>query len=150
MDLVAEKTDMVGFFKYHIFKVCDQAKVDIKEKFLQIEYLSHMLTRFVEPRKQFGDSGDLVRIIDVLQEEMEKADVSIDSYKKAADKILFYQSFYPEVFKRRVLSLNFYSKAATAFYRIVGSYGVPACALISNEYNLWNFVLRSTRQRYFF
>lgn len=150
MELVAERTDMVAFFKYHIHKVCDEAKMDIKDKFLQIEYLSKMLAKFVEPQKHFNDSGDLVRIVDVLQEEVNRVDFSLDSYKKAADKILFYQSFYPEAFKRRLTSLNFYSKAAAMFYDVVGKCGVPACALISTEYSTWNFVLRSARQRYFF
>lgn len=150
MELVAERTDMVIFFKYYIHKVCDEAKMDMKEKFLQIEYLSKMLAKFVEPRKHFNDAGDLIRIVDVLQEEVAKADVSLDSYKKAADKILFYQSFYPEAFKRRLVGINFYSKTATMFYGIVGKCGVPACALIATEYSTWNFVLRSARQRYFF
>lgn len=150
MELVAERTDMVIFFKYHIHKVCDEAKLDIKEKFLQIEYLSKMLAKFVEPNKHFNDAGELVRIVDVLQEEVDKADYSLDSYKRAADKILYYQSFYPEAFKRRLMTINFYSKAATMFYGIVGKCGVPACTLIAMEYSLWNFVLKSTRQRYFF
>ena len=150
MELVAERTDVESFFRYNIHRVCEEAKLDIREKFLQIEYLSRMLAKFVEPRKHFNDAGDLVRIVDVLQDEVNKADYSLDSYKKAADKILYYQSFYPEAFKRRLTNINFYSKAATMFYGIVGKCGVPACTLIATEYSLWNFVLKSTRQRYFF
>ncbi len=150
MRQVGERMDPEKFFKYHIVKICDEAQVDAREKFLQIEYLSKMLSRFVEPEKHFPDAGDLVRVIDVLKEEVERTEISIDAYKDAADKILFYQSFYPEAFKKRLLSLRFYASAAKTFYRIVGNYRVPVCGLISMEYSLWNFILRSTQHRYFF
>ncbi len=150
MKQVTERIDPERFFRYYIVKVCEEASVDTREKFLQIEYLSKMLTGFIEPEKYFDDSGDLVRVIDVLKEEAEKTEISINAYKKAADKILFYQSFCPEAFKRRLLSLSFYSGAAKMFYRIVGNYRIPVCGLISMEYSLWNFILRSTHQRYFF
>jgi len=150
MKQVTERIDPERFFRYYIVKVCEEASIDTREKFLQIEYLSKMLTGFVDPEKYLDDSGDLVRVIDVLKEEAEKTQVSINAYKKAADKILFYQSFCPEAFKRRFLSLSFYSGAAKMFYRIVGNYRIPVCGLISTEYSLWNFILRSTHQRYFF
>ncbi len=147
---VAEGIEPERFFKYYLLKVCNEARVDAHERFLQIEYLSKMLSRFVDPERYFDDPGDLVRIIDVLKEEVEKIEISLDAYKKAADKILFYQSFYPEAFKKRLLDIKFYSKAAQMFYRIVGSYKIPVCGLISQEYSLWRFVLRSARQRYLF
>ncbi|GMT47036.1 MAG: hypothetical protein IEMM0007_0602 [bacterium] len=150
MKQVTERIDPERFFRYYIVKVCEEASIDTREKFLQIEYLSKMLTGFVDPEKYLDDSGDLVRVIDVLKEEAEKTQVSINAYKKAAVKILFYQSFCPEAFKRRLLSLSFYSGAAKMFYRIVGNYRIPVCGLISTEYSLWNFILRSTHQRYFF
>ncbi len=150
MRLVSERVEPERFFKYYVVKVCDEARVDVREKFLQIDYLSKMLSRFVDPERHFGDPGHLVRVIDVLEEELEKTEVSIDAYRKAADKILFYQSFFPEAFKRRFLDQGFYSKAAKMFYRIVGNYRIPVCSLLSTEYSLWNFILKSTRQKYLF
>ena len=70
--------------------------------------------------------------------------------EKAADKILFYQSFFPEAFKKRMLNIKFYSNTAKAFYKIVGNYKIPVCGMISMEYSLWNFILRTIKQRYLF
>ncbi|HHN64998.1 MAG TPA: hypothetical protein ENK09_06520 [Nitrospirae bacterium] len=150
MRMVSQGIDTEKFFRYYLVKTCDESRVDLRERFLQIEYLSKLLSRFVEPKKHYEDEGELVRIIDLLKEEVEKAEVSIEAYKTAADKILFYQSFFPEAFKRRLLDIKFYADAARAFYRIVGHYRFPVCGLISQEYSLWNFILKSTRIRYLF
>jgi|Deesub1362B_J571_1020462.scaffolds.fasta_scaffold00061_45 hypothetical protein len=150
MRAVTEGRKPEGFFKYYIVKACQEAEVNVPKRFLQIEYLSKMLAGFIEPHKYFNDSGDLVRIIDVLKEEVERVEIDIDAYRKAADKILFYQSFFPEAFKRRLLDIKFYSRAAKAFYRIVGNYKIPVCGMISMEYSLWSFILRTTKQRYLF
>jgi hypothetical protein len=150
MRMVSEGIDTEKFFKYYLIKTCDESSVDLRERFLQIEYLSKLLTRFVEPEKHYEDSGELIRIIDVLKEEVEKTEISIEAYKIAADKILFYQSFFPEAFKKRLLDIKFYSDAARTFYRIVGHYKIPVCGLISQEYSLWNFILKSTKMRYLF
>ncbi len=150
MRAVSEVREPERFFKYYIVRTCQEAEVNVPERFLQIEYLSKMLAGFIEPRKYFQDSGDLIRIIDVLKEEVEKVEIDLDAYRKAADKILFYQSFFPEAFRRRLLDINFYSNAARSFYRIVGNYKIPVCGMISMEYSLWSFILRTTKKRYFF
>ncbi|NOX20309.1 MAG: hypothetical protein GXO99_03475 [Nitrospirae bacterium] len=147
---ISEDVEPKKFFQYYIVKVCDDTSVDHMEKFLQIEYLSKMLSRFVNPQKSMNEPADLVRIIDVLKKEVEQVEVSLDAYQRAADKILFYQSFYPEAFKKRMLDIKFYSQAAKAFYRIVGNYKTPVCGLISREYSLWSFILRAARDKYWF
>jgi len=53
MKQVTERIDPERFFRYYIVKVCEEASVDTREKFLQIEYLSKMLTGFVDPKKYF-------------------------------------------------------------------------------------------------
>ena len=103
MKWITEEKDPKTFFKYYLVKVCNEASVNIAEKFLQIEYLSKMLTKFVEPKKYFNDSADMVRIIDILKEEVDKIEISIDAYRKAADKILFYQSFFQKLLKKECL-----------------------------------------------
>jgi len=150
MKTVSEAKEPEKFFKYYIVQTCHEASVNVPERFLQIEYLSKMLAGFIKPEEYFHESADLVRIIDILKQEIEKIEIDIDAYRKAADKILFYQSFYPEAFKRRLLDIKFYAQAAKAFYRIVGNYRIPVCGMISMEYSLWHFILRKTKQRYFF
>ncbi len=147
---ITEGIEPKRFFQYYIVKVCSDTDVDHQEKFLQIEYLSKMLSNFVDPERTMKEPVDLVRIIDVLKREVEKTEVSLDAYQYAADKILFFQSFYPEAFKKRLLDIRFYAKAARAFYRIVGNYKAPVCGLISREYSLWSFVLRAARDKYWF
>lgn len=150
MRRISEAREPERFFKYYIVQTCNEAAVNVPERFLEIEYLSKMLSGFIRPEEYFQDSGDLVRIIDVLKEEVEKISVDLDAYRKAADKILFYQSFYPEAFKRRLMDIKFYSQAARTFYRVVGNYKIPVCGKISMEYSLWQFILRRTKQKYFF
>lgn len=150
MRVVAEKVEPEKFFKYYILKVCDENNLKEEERFLQVEYLSKMLSGFVDPEKHYQDSGDIVRVIDVLKKELEKVEISLEAYREAADKILFYQSFYPEAFRRRMMSHRFYAQAAKTFYRIVGNYKIPVCGVLSREYGLWKFILRSTREKYFF
>jgi len=155
MRVVSEGIEPKRFFRHYILKVCDESRVDPRENFLQIEYLSRMLSGFVDPEKHYQDSGDIVRVIDILKKELESVKISIDSYridaiKNAADKILFYQSFYPEAFRKRMMSHRFYSHAARSFYRIVGAYKMPVCGMLSEEYSFWTFVLKSMKRRYFF
>ncbi len=150
MRVVSEGIEPERFFRHYILKVCDESKVDPKENFLQIEYLSRMLSGFVDPEKHYQDSGDIVRVIDVLKKELESVEISIESYRSAADKILFYQSFYPEAFRKRMMSHRFYSHAARSFYRIVGAYKIPVCGMLSEEYSFWTFVLKSIKRRYLF
>ncbi|RMG71064.1 MAG: hypothetical protein D6710_06510 [Nitrospirae bacterium] len=150
MRRIAQDIEPDRFFQYYLVKVCSDTDVNHSERFLQIEYLSKMLSNFIDPERSMNEPADLVRIIDVLKEQVERVEVSLDAYQHAADKILFYQSFYPEAFKRRLLDLKFYSKAARAFYRIVGNYRTPVCGLISREYSLWSFVLRAAREKYWF
>jgi hypothetical protein len=150
MRVVSEGIEPERFFRHYILKICDESKVDPKENFLQIEYLSRMLSGFVDPEKHYQDSGDIVRVIDVLKKELESVEISIESYRSAADKILFYQSFYPEAFRKRMMSHRFYSHAARSFYRIVGAYKIPVCGMLSEEYSFWTFVLKSMKRRYLF
>ena len=139
-----------AFFKKYILRVCGEANVNAVEKFLQIDYLSEMLSEFVDPEKHFGDRGELVRLIDAFKLETETHQESLQNYKKAADRILFYHSFFPEFFHKRLASVRFYARAARMFYRVVGYYGMPVCGRIGEEYSLWNFVLKTARLRYMF
>lgn len=140
----------VAFFKKYIHRVCKEADINVFEKFLQIDYLSKMLSEYVDPERYFGDKGELIRLIDSLKSEAETTHEAIEGYKKTADRILFYHSFFPEAFGRRLVNAKFYAKAARMFYGIVGLYKIPVCSHLSEEYSLWNFVLKTAKLRYMF
>lgn len=138
------------FFKHSIIRVCQEEHINSMEKFLQIDYLSKMLSEYVDTERFLGDSGDLVRLIDVLKREVESNHNTLGSYQKTADRILFYHSFFPETFRKRLVNVKFYAKAARIFYRLVSSYHAPVCGYLSQEYSLWNCVLRTVKARYMF
>lgn len=140
----------VAFFKRSILRVCEEAHINSMAKHLQIDYLSLMLSDYVDAEKSLGDSGDLFRIIDVLKREADMPHGTIERYRKTADRILFYHSFFPEAFRRRIMNVKFYAAAARMFYRLAGSYSTPVCGHLSQEYSLWNFVLRTAKTRYMF
>jgi len=139
-----------SFFKKYILRVCREARISEFDKHLQIDYLAGMLSDHVDPEKTFGDRGDLVSVLDTLKAQVESPGETLSGYRKAADRILFYHSFFPEAFRRRLVSIRFYAEAAKTFYRVVGNYGISVCGLISEEYSLWRFVLRTARMRYMF
>lgn len=138
------------FFKRYILRICDEADVDTIGKFLQIDYLSRMLSAYVDPERHFGDKGELIYLIDSLKGGTDLRHETIEGYKKAADRILFYHSFFPEAFKARLVNVKFYAKAAKSLYQIVGRFNMPVCSLLSEEYALWNSVLRTAKMKYMF
>jgi hypothetical protein len=149
MKYIAETNPLI-FFKEYLSKVAREAGINTLEKFLQIDYLSQMLSGYVDSETMHGDSGDLIRLIDILKTDTESPHKTIEGYKKVADRILFYHSFFPEAFRKRLLNVEFYAKSARMFYRLVGIYQIPVCGYISEEYSLWNFVLNTARGRFLF
>lgn len=139
--------DAKPFFQEKIRRVCGREGVDADSRFLELEYLSDVLTRHVNPARAYRDGGALDRVVDLLVREIEAVLSELDAYQAAADKILFYQGIFPEVFRRKRMNINFYAAVGRRFYGVVGAHREsPLFRRLADDYPTWRFILSGVRE----